>query len=522
MFFRRGKTAVTANPWRAKRAGPRTVAALAVCAALTTAASAQHCRSEWTAAYKCMNGCGCPGGGNVAPVAPPAPVIPPAPVAPPDPFPEDARTYDDLVRRIGVTAQVGAPSSGAALSLLLDRLGADMAGQIDATFGALSGSVSERDSYRWTIANLPAQIDALQQSIASLQARQAGAEAGAEQRRSELQRTDRRATAFSQMASDYSADTVDLRKSIVAWLFVTVPADVRSVEPDAWQRAQDIPAPAIRISPEPAAALPAQGVVRGPEAHGVPHYTGALPAVTGANAQKLAAIDTMATVLEDLRFKARTAAQDARALRDQAEALIRQKGIREGTLRAADQAVSAADKAVQAELSAARQRLDAEAGRLLARSAENFAWRMLKEHVVKPEISAFLAQNRRWYEFGHAQLDDDAVTRLVAQGKLALDLLGSRASGLDRVVGVEKKVLDAMDDWRTFVLQVPQLMSTATAGDVDAFSRDFNARGDRAMLDIAEDSAGRPFVVSMAQLRDPGLPPQIVVLGRKLKLIRED
>jgi hypothetical protein len=147
---------------------------------------------------------------------------------------------------------------------------------------------------------------------------------------------------------------------------------------------------------------------------------------------------------------------------------------------------------------------------------------MLKEHMVKPEVARFLDANRRWYQLGHAQLNDDEVGRLVAQGKVALDLLSSRADGLDRVVAVEKKVLDAMDDWRKFVLEIPQLMGSATPGELDAFSRDFNTRSDQAKLEIAQESAGRPFGVSMAQLRDPGLPPQIVALGRKLKLIREE
>jgi hypothetical protein len=297
---------------------------------------------------------------------------------------------------------------------------------------------------------------------------------------------------------------------------------VRLVERDSWQRAQDIPAPAIRISQEPAAAPLAQAAVPAIDAQGVAHYTGTLPAVAGSNAQKLAAVASMATVLEDLRARAGTAAREARALRGQAEGLIKDKGVREGTLRMADQAVSAADKAAQSELSAARQRLDAETGRLVARSAENFAWRMLKEHLVKPEVAQFLDQNRRWYELGHAQLDDDAVRRLVSQAKMALDLAGSRAAGLDRLVGVEKKVLDALEDWQKFVLQVPQLMGSANAGDLEAFRRDFDTRSRQAMLDIAEESSGRPFAVSLAQVRDPGLPPQIVLLGRKLKLIREE
>lgn len=468
-----------------------------------------------------MNGCGCPGGGGGGYVPPP--VQPPAPVLPPDPFPQDARTYEDLVQRIGLPAEFqAAPASGAALSGRLDRIGGIMGQQIDATYGSLSGSVAERDSYRWTIANLPAQIDRLQQSIARLRAEQASAEGRAERRRDELARTDRRANALAQMASDYSSDTVETRKSIIDWLYVTIPADVRLVERDSWQRAQDIPAPAIRISQDPAAAPPLQAAAPAIAAQAVPHYTGTLPAVTGTNAQKLAAVAAMATVLEDLHARAGAAAQEARALRGQAEALIKDKGVREGTLRAVDQAVSAADTAVQSELSAARQRLDAGAGRLVARSAENFAWRMLKEHLVKAEVSEFLAQNRRWYELGHTQLDDDAVRRLVSQAKMALDLAGSRAAGLDRLVGVEKKVLDALEDWQKFVLQVPQLMGSANASDLDAFRRDFDSRSQQAMLDIAEDAAGRPFAVSLAQVRDPGLPPQIVVLGRKLKLIREE
>ena len=496
-------------------------------AALTATADAQmHCRSFWSAAYKCANGCGCPGGGYVAPVAPPAPpvpVAPPAPVLPPDPFPQDARDYENLVRRTGVTARYSAPpSSSAALSSLLDQLGGDMAREIDGEFGSLSSSQNVRDYYRWTIANLPAQIDDLQRSIALLRAEQASAEARAERRAREFQQVDRKAGVLAQMASDYSTDTVDVRRSVVDWLYVTVPADVRSVEPDSWRRAQDIPAPAIRTSQEPVAVRLSPPVPPAPAALGVSHYSGSLPAVAGDNARKIAAVETMASVRDALRLQARTTAQEVGALRDRAEALIKEKGVREGALRIADQAISAADKAVQSDLLAARQRLDAATGRLLARSAENFAWRMLREHLVKPEVFQFLEQNRRWYQFGHTQLDDDAVSRLVSQGQLALDLLGSRASGLDRVVGVEKKVLDAMDDWRKFVLQVPQLMASTTTGDTEAFTRDFNSRSDRAMLDIAEEGAGRPFGVSIAQLRDPGWPPQIVVLARKLKLIREE
>jgi len=495
-------------------------AVIAASATVTTPAAAQHCRSYWTAAYRCAMGCGgCPSSGPVAPVAP---MPPPAPVLPPDPFPQDLSTYQDLVRRIGGAAQRGAPSSSAALSAQLDRLGGDMAQQIDATFGSLSDSRNTRDSYRWTIANLPARLDELQRSIARLRAAQASAETRAELRRQELARADRRANALSQIASDYSADTVETRRSIAGWLYVTVPVDVRMIEPDAWRRAQDIPAPAVHGIDEAFVPPPLQPLFHGTAASGVPHYSGSLPTVAGTNAQKLAAVESMTTILEDLRGQAAVAAREASALRSRAEALIKEKGVREGTLRLADQALTATDKTVQSDLSAARQRLDAATGRLLARAAENFAWRMLKEHMVKPEVARFLDENRRWYQLGHTQLNDDAVSQLVAQGKLALDLLSARAGGLDRVVGVEKKVLDAMDDWHKLVLEVPQLMASATPGELDAFSRDFNARSDRAMLEIAQESAGQPFGVSIGQLRDPGLPPQIVALGRKLKLIREE
>lgn len=50
------------------------LSAVALCLAAFSAseAIAQHCQPYWTAEYKCMNGCGCPGGG----VAPPQPAGP--------------------------------------------------------------------------------------------------------------------------------------------------------------------------------------------------------------------------------------------------------------------------------------------------------------------------------------------------------------------------------------------------------------------------------------------------------------
>jgi hypothetical protein len=47
-------------------------AALCLAAFSVSEAVAQHCQPYWTAEYKCMNGCGCPGGG----VAPPQPAGP--------------------------------------------------------------------------------------------------------------------------------------------------------------------------------------------------------------------------------------------------------------------------------------------------------------------------------------------------------------------------------------------------------------------------------------------------------------
>lgn len=434
-------------------------------------------------------------------------------------FTRQKNEHRDLVQRLRSmpVRLTGRPSSTDELGSQLDEIGAILSGRIDFAWSAWVWNRERLDVHNAALRDLPREMQFHRRSIKRYDGERAELEAEARAMDQRSTRLERDVAIARRLASDYSTETVELRRSVVELMYVASPADSTVVAKEAWRNAGHIPQAALPPLPT-AATYPTAGLAPGaalPRA--IERYPQTLPAVEGTVDARLEAVRQRIVILEKIEAESAGTAREAsgieaeaKRLMREAEALAEQYGDSDRLRERARQARGLAENKVIAS----RLRLEGAVGGLVARAVENFVWATVKAQIVRPEVWRFIEENKAWYKLASAtRITDDEVKRHIAQGKSVLDIGISNAKGYERFLRTQQRVLDLLDQER-LILEAPRLLAMAAHGEIAEFERDFSSRMQRAGLAIGEAAQGQKLTISMNDL-----PPPIRAIARKMNLV---
>jgi hypothetical protein len=426
----------------------RFVFSAAVLIAFSSASRA--CEDYWTAAYKCMQGCGPCGGG-------------PGPSPPPIDYPtlrlndltgrftallDDLRMYeipdiDDLY--------------GAAPPTSLDELGA----RIDRVYVEASFQKERRywqyeqnaKLLNYSMPALRAEVAALQSKLASAPERLKDAETRRDEVAAKAAAEELRAGILRANALALRDEFLATRTSAVGPILELLPGDLRGQFSAATTRREQSPVYAIEEpEPQPVAAkdLPAAPVAAKASLESVVGPMEKPQPVSGSIEDKLKAFDDVKSVLGYVKVMLPSQERRLPALTQEAAELRRQQGSLSEQLSAIESPLATAnalaDEAEQRFL-AAQLAEKASAGNALRLAAAAVVWEHVRDTVVVPQIETILEENGLSNGVAGLQM----LNRIRESPQDFLPKVGP-LKDIPRLIDTAKKVVDVEENMETLAL----------------------------------------------------------------------
>jgi len=420
----------------------------------------QHCMPYWTAEYKCMNGCGCPGGGS-GPSLPPAAQQP----QPPGPSPEELAFQRVRPRMIGV---IQAMSNGLPF---LDRNSwmADLpntpeqfineADRLHTVLVAQSIAFERQVAAYRTIIDLgnraaPAlmqQVPAAQQDIARLTAKLKEAQGYVPWYQAQV---DNLAKATRQMQAQsarlLAAIKADQQAAVAAFMVLLPPgaapaSDGLIVEPPQQDKLPVPSEPVVDLyrNGRPLyPVLPVPAIAAMPDTNAQPVYAG-VPGLGGSLDDRAGHLEEDARNVRasfDLRNQMMGQAQPAQQAYENAGRTLGQAIVQQSNLVGQIFTAAAnADKARSAEL-AASDAMHTEAGRFYSYAAQAWIWQNAKKVVldqIKVELKtqAYFKQHSDLARSPFLDIGEPQILQYYQQRKLNVMNL---PDGIEQAVGLKK------------------------------------------------------------------------------------
>jgi hypothetical protein len=456
-------------------------------------------------------------------------------VAPsPDNSQQEIEQYSDLVAELSPYAGSSwiasievPPQTPAELSLRLNEIARRLNDLMPTAWRDFEYATTERDGLRRSIRDLRGKAEVLASAIESFEDAQKAAASESERLKQDGDRYERNVAAAMKIGSQLSAKTVETRKSVIEWLYVAAPEDSRIVELDSWKKGHDVSVPALPLQASfthiwrQRAAAPYHSL---PTAMAVPKYPYPPAALSGSSEDKLATLGPLADNLQKWNTEGAAANHETAKLTPTLASLAKQNATLESRLaeiqNLCDGTLDRRDY-LRSRVIAGSQRLRAAQSRTVVRAVENFVWKTYKEHYVTPDVLAFYEENKRWYDFSAAShLDDAGVQKLVAQGKAALELLGSRTTGLQHFNEVQKQTLDLIQDEYHFLAEAPRIAALGTPQETQSYVSGLDAMVQKTSFDMMKESGAGRFSLSPDQLEHDWVPQQVLGIAKRLGLVK--
>jgi hypothetical protein len=364
---------------------------------------AQYCQPYWTAEYKCMNGCGCPGGGGA--VQPP-PQQPQQQQPPPGPSPEVLAFQRVRARMIAVIEALSSgpfldrnswmanlPNTSQAFMSDADNLHTSLVAQSTAFQRQVAAYRTIIDLGNHAAPALLQQLPAVLQDIARLTAALKEAQAYGPWYQAQI---DNLATATREMQAQSArlraAITADQQATVAAFMVLLPPG---AAPASAGQIVEPPPQDKLPVPAEPVVdlyrngrpiypVLPIPALAALPDTNAQPVYSG-VPGLGGSLDDRAAQLENDARNLQasfDLRNQLMAQAQPAQQAYENAGSRLGQAVAQQSNLVGQIfTAAAAADKARGAEL-AASDAMHTEAGRFVSYAAQAWIWQNAKKFVL--------------------------------------------------------------------------------------------------------------------------------------------
>ncbi len=469
--------------------------AVALCLAVFPVSEgfAQHCNPAWTAAYKCMNGCGCAGGGGGAPPQPAAPAPPPA-----GPSPEVLAFQRVRPRMIAVIEAMsdyfldrnswmaGLPNTPEQFISDADNLHTMLVAQSIAFQRQVAAYRDIVDLGNRAAPVLMQQLPAVQQDIARLTAKLKEARGYGPWYQAQ---TDNLAKATRQMqarsARFLAAIKADQQAAVAAFMVLLPPAaapksdDTLIVEPPQQYKSRVPTEPVVELYYNgrplyPVLTTPLLAAL--PDTTTQPVYAG-VPPLTGS-------LDDRAAYLEDdarnvrasfeLRNQMMAQAQPAQQAYENAGRRLSQAVAQQSNLVGQIfTAAAVADKARSTEL-AASDALYTEEGRFFSYAAQAWIWENTKKFVlndIKVELKtqAYFKQHTDLARSPFFDVNEAQVLQYYQQRKFNVMNL---PDGIEQAVGL-KKLHDSIVTLQThaqgYALEATTIAAYGTESETQAF-----------------------------------------------------
>jgi hypothetical protein len=466
--------------------------AVALCLAVGPVSEgfAQHCNPAWTAAYKCMNGCGCPGGGGGGGGGPPP--------QPAGPSPEELAFQRVRPRMIAVIESMS--------DYFLDR-NSWMAVLPDTPEQFISGAdnlhttlVAQSTAFQRQVAALRDIIDlgnraapVLMQQLPAVQQDIARLTAKLEEARGYVPwyqaQTDNLAKATRQMQAQsarlLAAIKADQQAAVVAFMVLLPPGaapksdDSLIVEPPQQYKS--------RVPAEPVVELYAKGrpvypvmtpplLAALPDTTAQPVYAG-VPPLAGSLDDRAARLEADAQNLRasfELRDQMMAQAQPAQRAYENAGSTLTDAVFRQSSLVGQIfTAAAAAEKARSIQL-AASDALYSEEARFFSYAAQSWIWQNTKKFVlddikVELKMQAYFKQHTDLARSPFLDINEPQVLQYYQQRKFNVMNL---PDGIEQAVGL-KKLRDSIVTLQThaqgYALEATNIAVHGTESEAQAF-----------------------------------------------------
>jgi hypothetical protein len=460
--------------------------ALAVCLAvlpLSQAWAQRHCQPYWTAAYKCMQGCGpCGGGGGGGGYVAPPPI---------NPFPQHLQRFQAILAQVQpfVDYRDQAPfddqEMSSQLAALYDRVFDVVAAarlreaQVNARLEALAPAAKalEADSNR-------ASLDYTEHVVPQLRQAQAQAAALAQQLK-----TAKAVREKIEAAQHYYEGWARAQKtSIGRWLNVVLPSspEVNALGPPFLPMAlRGMPIPKRVFETDP--AIPAAMAINPNPPQSQKTFTKAVaPGLGGSLEERLAAMEQFAP---QLAASAARADQAAATLRTGLERYAQYTGILQDTRNKSGEALMAIGTAqhdvrlAEREMAGVKAETKALSEWLFVDAAEQYAWSNLRNQVVVPELKRLVSSayaGKPPYE-----LTDAFVDASWSSGKLHLFSLVDKAATFRNAKELVTRVSHLVNGGEEAMLDAARLLAMGNPADATAYAQSLSERLDRDARGVA-------------------------------------
>jgi hypothetical protein len=432
------------------------------------AVQAQACEDYWTAAYKCMQGCGPCGGG---------------PPGGPPPIPPEAQRLIDLneqfatllgelrkyeIPEIGDVYGAPAPTSLDELASRVDRVYVEASFHMERRYWQFEQNTNLR---AYSLPALREQVAALESKLASAPERLKDAEARRDEVVAKAEAEERTVGILTANARALRSDALATRTSAVGPILELLPGDAKDQFGSAVTRHEADPVYAMEEPPPPPAAAeaqPQQPAPLNPRHDSVVGPTEKPQPVNGTIEDKLKAFDDVKKTLSYVSYMLPSQEQRLPALMQEVAELRSRKGSLSEQLSALESPLEAAnalaDEAEQHFL-AAQVAEKVSAGNALRLAAAAVVWEHVRDTVVAPQIEAVLHENG----LANGIEGLEMLNRIRNSPQDFIPKIGP-LKDIPRLIDTAKKVVGVEENWESYALAAADANANAQVGTAEGES----------------------------------------------------